>query len=46
MIKARSIALSEDEEALKQNSYWLQVIKNAEIYPSMEVDDALREASS
>ncbi len=44
LLKARSIALSQDEEALKQNSYWIQVIKNAEIYPSLEVEDALREA--
>ena len=44
MVKARSIALSEGEEALRENSYWLQAIKNAEIFPSMAVDDALREA--
>ena len=44
MTKARSIALSEGEEALKQNGHWLQVLKNAEIYPQFEVEDALREA--
>jgi len=44
MTKARSIALSEGEESLKQNGYWLQTLKNAEIYPSLEVEDALREA--
>lgn len=41
LLKARSIALSQDEEALKQNSYWLNVIKSAEIYPHVEVADAL-----
>ncbi len=44
MTKARSIALSEDEEALKQNGHWLQVLKNAEIYPSLEVEDARQQA--
>jgi zinc protease len=42
LLKARSIALSQDEEALEQNGYWLNAIKGAEIYPSMEIADVLR----